>query len=262
MDGRAQVPSRALDEERRLAVPRVPPPAPGNGLRDDHGDHVVRVRRLDAIEGRGAARQGGMRAVSGRRCRRAAAPRSPDIVPRRGARHAEGVSLVETLVALAATGLLLAGSLTLLVQGQRAWVDGAARVEAQQAARVALLRLASDLRQAGRGMGWTGAVLTVAEGTRLALRVDADGDGAATGPGETITWRLVGGVLRRSAGAGAQPVINGVESLAFAYVDAAGRPTSDPGAVRLVTITLTTRAGRPGAGGVTTVTTRVRLRNR
>jgi fumarate hydratase class II/aspartate ammonia-lyase len=41
---------------------------------------------------------------------------------------------------------------------------------------------------------------------------DLDNDGTTTDRGEQITWQLVGSVLRRNAGAGAQPVANGVRA--------------------------------------------------
>jgi Tfp pilus assembly protein PilW len=181
--------------------------------------------------------------------------------------QAAAVSLAEALVALAVTGLLLAGTFTLLDQGVRVHAWSAARVEAQQAARVALERLASELRQAGFGPAGTSfPAIAVAEPTRLVLQVDLDGDGRAAGSREVVTWLLGGGgVLRRNAGAGAQPVINGVRELRFTYRDAAGQPTVDPGAVRSITIALTTEPAHPardaGRRAAATLTT-VRLRNR
>src|SRR5437763_1393864 len=74
--------------------------------------------------------------------------------------------------------------------------------------------------------------------------------------------RGAGAVLRRDAGGGAQPVVEGVLRLRLEYLDFAGRPTRVPGEVRTVVITLTTEGGQPGAGGATTLTTRVGLRNR
>ena len=44
---------------------------------------------------------------------------------------------------------MLAATATLLHLGLHAWVWGAARVEAQQSARYALERMASELREAG-----------------------------------------------------------------------------------------------------------------
>jgi hypothetical protein len=158
-------------------------------------------------------------------------------------RHAAPVTLTDLLVSTAVLGLTLGATLTSLEQGQKAWAVGAARVEAQQSGRAALAWLAAELRTAGQGPGPRRvSTLSVAEPTRVALRIDRDGDGVITGATEEITWRLAGDVLRRDAGGGAQPVINGVRGLTLAYVDAAGAPTAEPAAVRRVAITLTTRA--------------------
>ena len=90
--------------------------------------------------------------------------------------------------------------------------------------------------------------------------MDRDGDGRTTARDETITWRLAGTVLRRDAGGGAQPIVDGVRSLVLEYLDAARRPTAVPAEVRTVVITLTTE----GAGGIgaLTLTTQTRLRTR
>jgi len=79
-----------------------------------------------------------------------------------------------------------------------------------------------------------------------------------------VTWRLVGTVLRRDAGGGLQPIVNGVSRLGLRYFDAAGAPTSVPAVVRSVEIALVTRPDYSVVGSTasTVLTTRVRLRNR
>jgi hypothetical protein len=106
----------------------------------------------------------------------------------------------------------------------------------------------------------------VIEPSRVTLHVDRDGDGAVAGANEVVTWRLAGDILRRDAGGGAQPVINGVRSLSLTYLDAAGAPTADPAAARRLTITLVTRADHAtslaGRDLGAVFTTDVHLRNR
>jgi len=172
------------------------------------------------------------------------------------------VTLAELLVGVALSGLLAAAALGLLEQGQRAWAMGAARAESQQTARVALTRLAADVRTAGFGGDAFDAV-AVAEADRIVLQHDLDGDGAIAATGERVTWRLAGSILRRDAGGGAQPIANGVRRLALRYLDAHGVPTSVPREVRSVVVALTTAPdGSAGGGPAATVSTRVRLRNR
>jgi hypothetical protein len=175
------------------------------------------------------------------------------------------VHLADLLVAIAVMGVVSAGALTVLQESLRVYAFGASRAESQQSGRIAIERLSGEIRGAGLGgRPATFAAISVAEPTRLVLHRDLDGDGAVTGPGETIAWRLTGTTLRRDAGAGAQPVVDGVQRLAFLYLDAAGAPTTTPDDVRTVVITLVTEAvGDPADRAVTTsLSTRVRLRNR
>ena len=176
------------------------------------------------------------------------------------------MSLTELLVSLTVLGTILASVFTLAVQGQRAYAFGAARVEAQQNARIGLDRLAGEIRQAGSGRpGATFAAISVAEAARIVLHRDLDEDGVVAARSETITWLVSRRVLRRSAGAGAQPVVEGVRDLRFVYLDGGGVPTSVAADVRTVEIVLTTEARVAsvlGGSAVTTMTTRVRLRNR
>ncbi|MBI1733744.1 MAG: hypothetical protein HYR51_01080 [Candidatus Rokubacteria bacterium] len=166
--------------------------------------------------------------------------------------------LADLLVAVAVLGFLMGANFLLLDQGQRAYQAGAARVEAQQTARIALTRIANDIRTAGSSLAHPAfAAISVAEPARLVLHRDWDGDGTIAGPRETVTWLLDGTTLRRNAGGGAQPIVNGARALAFAYFDAAGEPTMSPDDVRSVRVTLTT-----GTTARTTVTTQIRLRNR
>ncbi|HEY7516926.1 MAG TPA: hypothetical protein VIE36_01440 [Methylomirabilota bacterium] len=172
------------------------------------------------------------------------------------------MTLGELLVSLALTGLLATAALGLLEQGQRAWATGAARAESQQSARVALVRFVADVRAAGFGGDAFDAV-AVAETERIVLQQDLDGDGGIAAAGERVIWRKAGSILRRDAGGGAQPIVNGVRALELRYFDARGMATTTPGEVRSVVVALTTA---PDGGGrlvpMSTVSTRVRLRNR
>jgi type II secretory pathway component PulJ len=173
------------------------------------------------------------------------------------------VTLADLLVALVTFALVGAAAFTVLDEGQRAWAFGAARAETQQSARVALARLTADIRAAGRGGRGFDAVAVAAADT-LVLQQDLDGDGVIAANGERVTWRLVGTILRRDAGGGLQPIVNGVRGLTLTYFDAAGAPAADPAAVRSVAIALITRPDYSvvGSSVVTSLTTRVRLRNR
>lgn len=188
-----------------------------------------------------------------------------DIDARARHAHAARVHLADLLVAIAVFGLVSSAALTVLQEGLRVYAVGVSRAESQQSGRVALERLAGEIRAAGLGpRPATFPAISVAEPTHIVLHSDLDGDGAAAGVGETVTWRLTGTTLRRDAGGGAQPLIDGVRRLALDYVDAAGNRGAIPDEIRSVVITIVTEAVGDVAdpSATTTFTTRVRLRNR
>lgn len=177
------------------------------------------------------------------------------------ARGSCGYSLVDLLVALAVGGGTLAATATLLHLGVHAWVWGAARVEAQQSARYALERMASELREAGYDPTAAGIVpVVVAEPARVAFQRDLNGNGVIDSTRERVTYLLRAGesILRRDAGGGAQPVINGVRALRLTYLDREGAETTDPAAVIAVRMQL--EVGSAGTGVL--METQATLRNR
>jgi hypothetical protein len=179
--------------------------------------------------------------------------------------EAAGMHLTDLLVAIAVFGVVSAAVFTVFQEGLRFYAVGTSRVESQQSGRVAIERLAGEIRTAGLGpRSSTFPAISVAEPTHIVLHHDLDGDGLVTGAGETVIWRLAGKTLRRDAGGGAQPLIDGVRSFALEYLDAADRPVRAPEEIRSVVISLVTEAASEPAArtSVTHFTTRVRLRNR
>src|SRR5262249_25673992 len=134
------------------------------------------------------------------------------------------------------------------------------RGEARQAVGVALERMARELREAGYDPASAGiAALVVAEPTRVVLQRDLDGDGVIDTTRERVTYLLRPGetTLRRDAGAGAQPIADGVRRLAFSYFDRDGAATTDPATVAAVRIELEAGRDMPAA----LMGTHVMLRN-
>jgi type IV pilus assembly protein PilW len=182
---------------------------------------------------------------------------SPPSARAPGPGDSRGLTLAELLVTLAVLGLLLAAVGTMLLAGQRAWALGAARVEAQQSARVALERMATELREAGYDPAGAGlAAIVLAEPERVTFQRDLDADGVLDATRERVTYLLRGTVLRRDAGGGAQPIIEGVRRLAIEYFDRSGAVTADPG--RVVALRIRLEVGR---GPAVVMETHVRLRN-
>jgi prepilin-type N-terminal cleavage/methylation domain-containing protein len=176
-------------------------------------------------------------------------------------RGARGHSLPELLVAMAVLGLVMAGALSLLQSSLAAYRWGGARVESQRSARIALERMAKELREAGYDPRAAGIdAITVAEPARVVFQRDLDGDGAVDPTSERVTFLLRPGesVLRRDAGGGAQPVVNDVRRLALTYFDRDGVATADPAAVAAIRIDIEVGS----AAAAVSMQTDVTLRNR
>lgn len=171
-----------------------------------------------------------------------------------------GHSLVEVLIATAVMALLMAATLSILQSGLAAYAWGSGRVEAQQAIRAALERMARELGEAGYDPASAGLeAVVVAEAARVVFQRDLNGNGVIDPTHERVTYvlRAAESTLRRDAGGGAQPIAEGVRRFALAYFDDHGLPTTDPAQIASVRIELETGKTRAEA----TMATRVMLRN-
>jgi hypothetical protein len=164
----------------------------------------------------------------------------------------DGFSLAELLTAFAVLGLVLAGITTIQWAAQLAYLRGATQTEVDQNARIALERMATEIRQA------SGAV-TAATATSITF---PDTGGAAA------TYTLTAGSLTRNGVA----VVGGVRTLTFAYRDAndavLATPVGAPANVRRVDMTIQTQTENvliAGTGDAydarSQITTSARLRN-
>src|SRR2546428_6402942 len=139
------------------------------------------------------------------------------------------MQLSDLLVSVAVSGVLLGGTALLLQQGQRAHAIGEGRVEVQQSVRFALARMTAEIRGAGFAPnGGTFAAIAIADPTRLAIQHDLNGDGLIRGAGETITYLLRGTTLRRGAGGGAAPLLDGVSEVCLTHLVVGPPPPAAP----------------------------------
>lgn len=202
-----------------------------------------------------------------------------------------GFTLTELLVVCALVGLVMAGVVALLMSGNQAYTSGINTIDAQQAARMGLARIVTDLREAGycptkaptaTACPWASNpdAFTVATATSITAQYDWDSTGAITtgtvtdirtglARGEQVGYRLTGTNLERME-TGVSPswttMASGVQSLSLTYFDQNGASTATPASVRSVVITMTVNANPSAAVALgkrqVTMTARVKLRNR
>jgi prepilin-type N-terminal cleavage/methylation domain-containing protein len=216
-------------------------------------------------------------------------------------RDQRGFTLTELLVACALVGVVMAGLYSMLQSGQQTYLTGTNQVEAQQALRLALLRMTNEIRDAGYcptcGTGnpaitsfdaitaqsstsftvqndwngtWDGTTGIFTGGTVPHVVLNSDGTSTTTNRGEQVTYTFSSGNLtRREIGIDATPVViaSGISSLTFTYLDNTGAVTATAANIRAIVVNV---VGQPQnqpttfqAGRVqVAMTDSIRLRNR
>ena len=145
------------------------------------------------------------------------------------ARDQRGFTLAELLIVIAILGMMLAGIVSVQMQGQQAYLIGAHRVEAQQNGRIALELMVRELRSAT-------SVTAIPSATDMTF-VDENGI--------TIRYSLAGAVINRSTPGDTTPLIGGVVTLNMTYfhydpVTNVVTTTTDNTQVNLVRVQLVT----------------------
>ena len=203
-----------------------------------------------------------------------------------------GFTLAEMIVVCAIVGLVMASLLGLVMSGQQAYWYGTTQVDAQQNVRVAVERMAKEIREAGYYPQTPNTVpstctavpcygfnaMGTATSGSLTLQYDWNGDGAvstgmvndpvncATGAacrGETVTYAFSSGQLTRQEwGVDGTPQVlaSGITSFTFSYFAEDGSSTTIPSAIRTVAVSVTAQSASQGA--YVTMLDRIRLRNR
>jgi prepilin-type N-terminal cleavage/methylation domain-containing protein len=171
-------------------------------------------------------------------------------------RDQRGFTLGELLIAFAVLAIVLAGILVVHDGALRAYVAGSNRTEVQQSARVALERVAREIRNACMPAG--GQIVTAAAVDSLTFTAIDPPPPAAGGVCTAVTYTntVIANTLTRNG----QVVAAGVPIVTFTYRDTTGNvlaaPVANPANVRRVDVTIETQsqdplvAGRHGPGDV------------
>lgn len=169
-----------------------------------------------------------------------------------------GFTLVELLAAFAVLAVVLGGALAVHRSALQAYLAGSNKTEVQQAARVALQRVAREIRNACLPAG--GQIVTAATATSLTFTYLEGGVCADV----TYTNTVVANTLTRNGVA----VVAGVRALSFTYRDSNDNVTATAANVRRIDITIETQTEDPlvaGRGGIqdvrSHVVTSARIRN-
>lgn len=169
-----------------------------------------------------------------------------------------GFTLAELLIVIAILAFIMAGIFTIQQQGQTAYLIGAARVEVQQNARIALDSMMNDIRGA-QPVGATSQVITAID-----ANCATGGGGTSIGfndaAGTATAYTVASGELRRNG----TPVIGGVDSLQIWCYDGNDTLSATLAAIRVIQVKVQTRTERGGSGPSNqhaVAEARVRLRN-
>jgi len=188
--------------------------------------------------------------------------------------------MIEALVASTLFVIVLFAVYLMYETNQATYAKGEEKVDIQQNARVALDIMEKELRTAGYDPSGTGtpAIHTAPlSSSGIRFITDLDGDGVTEKiqyTRELISgtsyyniykevWKWNSGASPPSWGTSTKvPIAEKITNLTFSYYDATNNSTTDPTAVRRITISITASNNVPGQGIQSfTITSDIKLRN-
>jgi len=132
----------------------------------------------------------------------------------------KGFTLIELIIVIAITGIIVAGSSSLLLRGVEAYIAGKTDINASWQANSAIERMTRDLRAVS-----SANAIIIATSSEFAVQ---DINGIA------IDYQVVNGQLLRNT----QVLADRIQNVTFTYYDANGAVTASVNAIRYIGITL------------------------
>lgn len=182
----------------------------------------------------------------------------------------KGFTLVEILVAIAISGIVMAGIYSAYYSQQKSYVVQEEVAEAQQNLRAAMYFMEREIRMAGCDPSGSADAAIITAGANSMQFSEDIGDGAGGSSNgaidveyENITYFREDGKLKRSTidestgDPKVHTIAEDIQELSFSYLDADGNPTAIIGDIRSVVISMAAGTGT----NQRTMTAHVKCRN-
>lgn len=184
----------------------------------------------------------------------------------------QGFTVVEMLISAAVFAIVMFAVYMMLITNQITYARGENKVEIQQNARVAMRRIAREIRMAGFDPSSaipaqaSQTAIQIASPNTITFIADLNGDDIS----DRVTYRRQGNqVIRESAswvGGAWSPLVSSeladsVNALTFAYFDSSDAATATLADIRRITLGITVQDSAAGIQDTFPLTSDVRLRN-
>ena len=165
-------------------------------------------------------------------------------------RNEKGFTLIELMVALAATSILAVCIWSTYITQLKSHITQKQVVEMQQNLRAAIQLIEREVRMAGYDpLRNSGAGVVTMLGSTFEFDMDLTEDGDVSDANEQVSYALATDAagnqfLGRDTGGGLQPIADNIDSFNIVYLDNTAAPTTDPLRVRAVQVSIVARSGR------------------